>query len=168
MKRLIIAGLITLLPATTLAQLPEAKLLSLVAAVEAVEGKVAGHVIEAEMDREKGRFVFEMDVVEKGTLSKVRLDARTGEIISTKKSWLKNTWRDIWDSDRYDLPDTIAPLSKTLKDIEQHSTGSVQKVEFDVEDGVSLYEIKISSGAGKAEIYVDVKTGERLPAGYKD
>lgn len=168
MKRLMTAGLIAFLPTAALAQLPEAKLLTLLAAVEIVEQKYPGHVIEAEMDREKGRFVFEIDVVEKNTVSTVILDARTGEVISTEESWLKGKWDKLWNSDRYNFKGPVSPLSETLKRVQQDSTGEVRQVEFDMEDGMALYEIEISSSAGKAEIYVDVQTGERLPAGFVD
>lgn len=95
------------------------------AAVEAVEQKMQSHVIEIEMDRKKGRLVYEIDVVLDASASHVVLDARSGEIISSKKPWLENTWHDIWDSDRHDLLGNISPLSEILKNIEKNSTGRV-------------------------------------------
>jgi uncharacterized membrane protein YkoI len=168
MKRLLAASVIAILPSMALAQMPEMKLLSLIEAVEAVEQKVPGHVIEADMDHEKGRYVYDIEVVKDNDLSKVKLDAQTGEIISIRKSWLKNTWREIWNSDYYKLPGAIKPLSETLKRIEQDTTGQIRKVDFDVEGNVAHYEIEVISAAGETDIYLDARTGERLPAAYSD
>ncbi len=64
---------------------PRAGLLSLQEAVDAAEKAFGGRAVEAELEREDGRRVYEVKLVRDGERLEVYVDARTGEVIGPER-----------------------------------------------------------------------------------
>lgn len=64
--------------------LDEAKI-SLTAAIEIAEKHVGGKAIEADLDRENGKAVYDVSVIKAQKEYDVRLDAVTGEVLRVKE-----------------------------------------------------------------------------------
>jgi len=55
----------------------------------------------------------------------------------------------------------LLPLAEILKKVQPRIQGELIETEFEIEDGVAVYEFKYISPSGKVlEIYVDAKTGK--------
>ncbi len=59
------------------------EILPLSAVLAKVEGKVPGDIVEIELERKKGQWIYEIEVIgEDGRVSDVDVDARTGAVIN--------------------------------------------------------------------------------------
>jgi len=59
------------------------EILPLSAVLAKVEGKVTGDIVEIELERKKGQWVYEIEVIgEDGRVRDVDVDAKTGEVIN--------------------------------------------------------------------------------------
>lgn len=56
--------------------------LDLVQAIIAAEKHVGGKAVSAEFERDKGQFLFEIEVIKDKTVVDVKIDAETGNVIS--------------------------------------------------------------------------------------
>jgi len=62
------------------------EILSLLAVLDIVRGKLPGEIAGVEIERKDDRWVYEFRVVDgQGRLFEVHVDARTGEIVQTKE-----------------------------------------------------------------------------------
>lgn len=59
--------------------------ISLVDAISAAQSHTRGTAVNAELDRKRGKAVFEVDVLSGNRLLEVRLDAVTGNIIDVRE-----------------------------------------------------------------------------------
>lgn len=66
---------------------PATGLISLRDAVEAAERAYGGRAVEAELEHEDGRRVYEVELVRDGARIEVYVDARTGEVIGPEREW---------------------------------------------------------------------------------
>jgi len=49
-----------------------------------VKKVISGSVLEVELERKDGKIIYEIEILQKGTVKEVYVDARTGDIISIK------------------------------------------------------------------------------------
>ena len=161
MKYLIPAALLLALgPAAPAMAAPRP--LDLLGAVERAERAVQGQVVEVDLDRDRqGRQVYEIEVVRKGDLREVRIDARTGRVLGSSPERIEGLMWQVKGNDLVALA-KARPLSAIIRDIETRSGGKVIDVDFDVEGGQARYELDLSTDAGIAGLYIDPKTGQRL------
>src|SRR5690606_20482977 len=95
---------------------------------------------DAELERERGRTFYEVEVARGGKPYEVRIDARTGQVLATVQPGIWSGW--FGDSELKQI-DNARPLSVLLSDLERRSGGRVTEVSFDVERGQPRYEIEI-------------------------
>lgn len=133
----------------------------LVGAVKAAERHAKGQAIEADLDTlRSGRRVYEVDVLTRGTLREVTVDAASGKVLRTSRQRVEG-W--FWGTDRLTSALRGArPLADLLREAEARSGGKVVDVELDIEGGRARYEVELSTAAGIAGIYLDPQTGRRL------
>lgn len=63
----------------------QGQVLPLKTVLERLERQRPGHVLEVELENKRGRWIYEIKQLESGgRLVKIRLDARTGELLDTK------------------------------------------------------------------------------------
>lgn len=166
MKRTAFAALAaaTLIPAAALAQTGD--LVGVARAVGAAEGALSGQALEADLESDNGRLVYEVEVIRNGSLHEARVDARSGKLLSTERLRFESLWWSWFDAER--LKPAGQPLGRMLAALEAETGGQVQEVGFDSEGGRAVYEVEIATSAGVADILIDPATGKRLPAGVDD
>lgn len=142
---------------------PPSSLIGITRAVAAAERAVPGRALEAELDAHKGRMVYSVEVVSKDRrLHEVLIDARAGTPISTTARKGKTLWHSWVRSDWKVTSRLNGSLASRLAALEKQSRGSVQEVDYDVENGVPIYEVKLVAPAGATEVQLDARSGERL------
>jgi uncharacterized membrane protein YkoI len=146
---------------------PPSPLIGITRAVAAAERAAPGRALEAELDTHKGKMVYSVEVVSKDTLHEVLIDARTGTPISTTPRKGKTLWHSWLRSDWKVTSKLNGPLAPRLAALEKQSGGRVQEVDYDVENGVPIYEVDLVAPAGATEVQLDARSGDRL-AMYAD
>ena len=160
MSRILLLASLAVLPAAVLAA--PSQPVGIARAVAAAERALPGRALEAELEARDGRFVYEVEVMAEGLIQEVLIDARTGRHIATSPKRAESLWRRWFDSDWAATARLGGPLAPRLAALERQSRGRVREVGFEVEGGVPLYEIEIQAPAGKTEVHIDARTGERL------
>jgi uncharacterized membrane protein YkoI len=135
-------------------------------AVAIAEALVGGRTLEAELDYEQGRLVYEVKAAAARRVQAVRIDANTGEIVSQRPMRLESLWR-VWLR-----PDQLAavraartPLAELLARIEAETRARVREVGLEREGGRTYYEVELAD-AGR-RVLVDPRTG-RVREGRTD
>ena len=123
-------------------------------AVEAVGGEVR----EIELEREKSRDIYEVDVRSEGIEYDLDIDAKTGEVLRTKT-----------DDDHYDdnqnrnaSKGQFITKEAAVEIAMKQANGVVKELELDYDDGRMHYEIEIEDGTYEYEFEIDAITGEVL------
>lgn len=111
---------------------------------------------------DRGRPLYEIDLAQGRTLHRVKVDARTAQIVSRQTPRFAGYWMRWFASDELRHVALARPLSRMLAELEQHSGGRVLDASFEVVDDRPRYDVKISTRAGVADIYLDPGTGRRL------
>lgn len=132
--------------------------IGLVRAVQAAEQALPGHAMEADLDFERGRQLYEVELTSGGKLHEVLVDAFTGKVVSTRSRRVESLWSG-W-GDRLATIEHSPPLAQTLVAVEKQTGGRAQEVSLESEDGGLYYEIELGSRTGEREVYVDVASGK--------
>lgn len=131
--------------------------IGLVRAVQAAEQALPGRALEADLDFEGGRQVYEVELTSDGGLHEIRIDAFTGKVVSTRKHAIESLWSG-W-GDRLATIERARPLAETLVAVEKQTGARVREVGLESEGGGLYYEIEMGSGSGERDVYVDVASG---------
>ncbi len=116
---------------------------------------VGGNVTGIELDREISGDVYEVEVQSKGTEYDLDIDAKTGEILRTKKDNIDND--DVIVFDKKFITAEAAEKIALKK-----AKGTVVKVALDDEDGRVVYEIEIEDGSKEYDFDIDAISGKVL------
>lgn len=136
--------------------------ISLLQAVEKAEQALNGQVVEAELERDRqGRLIYGVEVAQDNALHKMKIDARTGQTLGTSYKRMESWGWRIYGS-KFKSLKQARKLSTIIRGLEKRSGDKVTEVDFEVEGGQARYEVKLSTDAGIAKLYIDPKTGERL------
>ena len=167
LKYLIAAGLVTGASAG-LAAAPGSSLVGITRAVAVAERSLSAKAMEAELDTENGRMIYEIDLVRGATLHRATIDARSGKLLSATQPRIEGAWSSWFDNERLRRGAAAKPLATTLAAVEAETGGKVQEVEFDVDNGQPHYEIEVATAAGIAKMHVDAVSGQRLAVLHGD
>src|SRR3712207_2919387 len=66
-------------------------------AVSVVEGAVNGKALDAELDYEKGRLIYEVTALAGSSLKRVLVDATSGAVVSERPMRMEGLWRGWFD-----------------------------------------------------------------------
>lgn len=141
----------------------------------ALDDAKAGNVTRAELDRENGIWVFEIEVVDGNIEKDYKINADTGEIINA----YVETDRDLTaqnqsnDNTNHESGNTSANASKPsnakigldkAKEIalKEAKKGNITKAELDRENGILVYEIEVIDGNVEKDYRIDANTGAIL------
>lgn len=137
----------------------------MVKALEAAEASVKGRAIEAELETESGRLVYEIDVVRGADeIHEVIVDAGTGEVVSSDKQTVEGLWTRWVDSGTLTaLQSSEYSLGRAVADAEAQTGGVVREVSLDKENDHPVYELEVTDRTGnEIELKIDAVTGETL------
>ena len=113
-----------------------------------------GQITKFKLDREKGRMVYEVEVMDGNVEKEFKIDAETGEVIKfkTEKKVVKKAKKEPKIS--YDRAKEIA--------LKQSKNGKFKEIELKHKNGVLVYDVEIAEGFMDREFLIDAMTGEIL------
>lgn len=124
-------------------------------------------ILEAELDYEKGRLVYEVKAADPKGVHELRIDAVSGDIVSERPLRVDSMWRQLR------APDTLnavragrQPLSLVLSRLEADRKTRVQDVGLERERGQTYYEVDLADGGRK--VLIDPRTGAMRDGEYDD
>ncbi len=127
--------------------------------------RVAGTVEMAQLEREKGKVLFEFEIhkADNNAEVEIHVDAVTGEIFETKEEKGGGSAKEKAMFDQIKVSMDSAEQTALNK-----VSGAVVKVEIERERGKLLYEFEIITSDGKEEmVHVDAVSGEIESVGKK-
>ena len=113
-----------------------------------------GQITKFKLDRENGRMVYEVEVMDGNVEKEFKIDAETGEVIKfkTEKKVVKKAKKEPKIS--YDRAKEIA--------LKQSKNGKFKEIELKHKNGVLVYDVEIAEGFMDREFLIDAMTGEIL------
>ena len=113
-----------------------------------------GQITKFKLDREKGRMVYEVEVMDGNVEKEFKIDAETGEVIKfkTEKKVAKRVKKEPKIS--YDRAKEIA--------LKQSKNGKFKEIELKHKNGVLVYDVEVAEGFMDREFLIDAMTGEIL------
>lgn len=119
---------------------------------------VKGDLVSVEFDQNdySAGGKYEIKTVASNTEYKIKIDADTGKVLSTKQERL-----DVDDMAEYKaMKRAKVSLTQAMQTAAQSLNGKVIEAEFDVDNGKSVYEIKVAKGNQVHKVMVDSMTGK--------
>lgn len=141
--------------------------IGLTRAVDMAESRWSAHAIEAELDHERGRSIYEIELFADDAVRHVWLDAESGETVRESQPRIENSWRG-WFDEELARAGNGQRLATLLAALERSTGGRALEANFEVERGRAFYEVEIATDAGVTEVHLDAGTGERLAMDYND
>ena len=119
---------------------------------------IKGDLVSADFDQKgySAGGIYDVKFIAHNTEYKIRIDADTSEVLSAKQNQL----------DREDMAEYKAmkqakvSLTQAMEKATQNVNGKVIKAGFDVDNGKSVYEIKVAKGNEIHKVVVDSMTGK--------
>ena len=125
-------------------------------------------IIEIEMDYEKGRLVYEVELKTEDEKYEYDIDAKTGEIIKIEIKRIKPTGDTSNGKPNYEGPSGNYIGIIAAKDIALKHAGLSEEqiykleVELDTEDGIVIYEVEFKYDGYEYEYEINATTGKIL------
>lgn len=114
---------------------------------------VAGDIIEAELEIERNRAVWEIDIVDESNgVTSLEIDGESGDILSSEHS----------DDTAPDMADLIE-IDRAIELVRAMENGDITAMEIDETGGVMVWEVDAVLADGTSSTFrVDAQTGELL------
>ncbi|GAA0361256.1 PepSY domain-containing protein [Bacillus horti] len=167
---------------------PTGQPMSIDEASKIVTDKYPGNVTEVELEKERGKLVYEIDLKGPQGEYDVKLDAVTGEILKVKQEKVlqgneqsnsnqqnenqgsnTNDREAATGGEQQQTPEstqaqqnstTMISMDEAVAIALERVPGTLKEAELDRDDGRLVYEIEIKTETGEADIDVDAYTGE--------
>lgn len=157
---LIAAALLAGTAATAaIAQVQARPKIELSQAVAIAEKTLGARAFDAELDVDRGRLIYEIDLVKDGKPIEAEVDAQTGAIVRQQRPAASLPWRD---SDLKAAQTAPRSLTEAIAMIETQTKGRVTDIELERQGGRHYYEVALA-GAQDRDILVDIHTGAITP-----
>lgn len=131
------------------------KIISLQEAKKVATDKVTGgKVTEIELDKDDGRYHFDIDMKDGKYEYDLEVDAYTGKIIKFEKEVEKNR--------KQAVSGKLLTKEEAIAFVKKKAVGTVREIELDTDDGRKIYEIEMKDDKFKYEIEMDAVTGAVL------
>lgn len=161
------AGVAALSATAAVAQAPGGQVIGVPRAVQVAEAVVKGRALEAELDYEKGRLVYEVKTAAKGGVQEVVVDAMSGEVVAQHPKRVDGAWRWLAESDQLNAVRAApTPLSQLLVKVEADRGARVSEVSLERERGQTFYQVELSDGG--RDVLIDPRTGAMRPGNFDD
>ena len=143
----------------------------------AMKNAKSGRIVSAELDRDKGKLKYEIDVVDGNIKKEYDIDANTGAILKVEQEVVKtknNTLKPNTNPNPKPNPNPSNNGAKInmqeAKNIAMRNakSGRIVSAELDRDKGKLKYEIDILDGFIKKEYDIDVNTGAILKVEHED
>lgn len=135
-------------------------LIGICKAVEIAQQQQIGMLEEIELEIEKDTYYYEAKIRNNDQKSKLKIDAKTGEIIKTKaksKNHPSKTMEQVRNEEN-----ALINFCQAVDIAVQEHPGNVVEIELENDDGKLIYEITIYDDLTKISIDIDALTGDIL------
>lgn len=155
MKKLLIVGAIILgsigFSTSALAAITEQQAKDI--ALKEAQG---GQITKFKLDKEDGRMVYEVEVMDGSVEKDYEIDAETGAIVKVENEQKGNRNNNSVNNPKisYDKAKEIA--------LKQSKNGKFKEIELKHKNGVLVYDVEIAEGFMDREFLIDANTGEIL------
>jgi uncharacterized membrane protein YkoI len=137
--------------------LAQAKI-GLAEAIGKIEAQLSGTVLQAKLEREHGRFIYEIELAKDGGIIEVELDPENGETLSSHRKDLKADDQRLLAAVRGAQVNLIEAIKIAL----QHTQGKAKSAELEEERGSVIYEIKVVRAGKQYKSGIDLAHGKVL------
>ena len=121
---------------------------------------VGGQVTEIDYEKSKGK--YEVEVKNEGVEYELDIDATTGDIIHKEQENSLVVAKTDGNKNKSKEKSTYLTAEEAISIAMKSAQGTVTKLEFDNDDGRKHYEIEIEDGVYEYEFEIDAITGEVL------
>ena len=126
---------------------------SLTQAIDTAEAETRGRALEAEAEAEHGQVLYEISTLVAGEVHEVTIDPQTGTILKT----------EIEAAEAGEVPpDGSMEIAVAIAAAEAAGSGTAIEAEFEIEDGMAVYEVEVAGNDTVVEVTVDAATGDVL------
>jgi uncharacterized membrane protein YkoI len=132
--------------------------IGLAEAIGKVEAQLSGTVLEAKVEREHGRFLYEIELAKDGAIIEVELDPENGEILARRNKKIEaDELRSLAA-----LRGAQVSLIEAIKIALQHTQGKAKSAEVEEEHGSTIFEIKVIRAGKQYKSGIDLVHGKVL------
>ena len=115
-----------------------------------------GQITKFKLDRENGRMVYEIEVINGNIEKDYEIDAETGEIIK-----LEQEQKNHGNNNSVNNPKISYDKAKEIA-LKNSKNGKFKEIELKHKNGVLVYDVEIAEGFADREFLIDANTGEIL------
>ena len=115
-----------------------------------------GQITKFKLDRENGRMVYEIEVMDGNIERDYEIDAETGAILKMEQEQKGNK-----KNNSVDNPKISSDKAKEIA-LKQSKNGKFKEIELKHKNGVLVYDVEIAEGFMDREFLIDANTGEIL------
>ncbi|WP_127594425.1 PepSY domain-containing protein [Paenibacillus lautus] len=122
----------------------------------------SGKVESMDIDRKKGKLVYDVEIQQSNRDVDVWIDAYTGKSLGVRVD------RDDDDDDRDNLPGNLIGASKASAIAVKHAKGGTAvEVDLDQDDGRWVYDVEVKTANGSSDVEVHAISGKVIKAEYE-
>ena len=115
-----------------------------------------GQITKFKLDRENGRMVYEIEVINGNIEKDYEIDAETGEIVK-----LEQEQKNHGNNNSVNNPKISYDKAKEIA-LKNSKNGKFKEIELKHKNGVLVYDVEIAEGFMDREFLIDANTGEIL------
>ena len=115
-----------------------------------------GQITKFKLDRENGRMIYEVEVMDGNIEKDYEIDAETGAILK-----MEHEQKHHKSSNSVDKPKISYDKAKEIA-LKQSKNGKFKEIELKHKNGVLVYDVEIAEGFMDREFLIDANTGEIL------
>ena len=115
-----------------------------------------GQITKFKLDRENGRMVYEIEVMDGNIERDYEIDAETGAIVK-----LEQEQRNHGNNNSVNNPKISYDKAKEIA-LKNSKNGKFKEIELKPKNGVLVYDVEIAEGFMDREFLIDANTGEIL------
>ncbi|MGG4342605.1 PepSY domain-containing protein [Paenibacillus lautus] len=121
-----------------------------------------GKVESMDIDRKKGKLVYDVEIQQNNRDVDVWIDAYTGKSLGVRVD------RDDNDDDRDSIPGNLIGAGKASTIAVKHvKSGTAVEVDLDHDDGRWVYDVEVKTAKGSSEVEVNAVSGKVIKAKYE-
>ena len=151
MKKLLIVGAIILgsigFSTSAFAQLTEQQIKDII-----VKEVPNGQITKFKLDKERGKMLYEVEVMDGNVEKEFDIDAETGTILKSKSETKNKT---------IETPKISYEQAKEIA-LKESKNGKFKEIELKHKKGILVYEVEFTEGLMDREFLIDANTGEIL------
>lgn len=122
----------------------------------------SGIVESIDIDRKKGKLVYDVEIQQNNREVDVWIDAYTGKSLGVRVN------QDDDDDDRVNIPGNLIGAGKASAIAVAHvKGGTAVEVDLDHDDGRWVYEVEVKTTQGSSEVEVHATSGKVIKAEYE-